>query len=303
MSIWIQHQHEEPEPLGIIWNCKKAEYIKKNGKTKNKKIFDSDGWSLAIWKATGNEIDKIFKEEWRQVSFMELGTWKWTIPILMIQEYNDKLLTVVWTDIVPDAIELARELVKDIDRDNKCEFIVSDWLKDVPQRILDILDFNVACLPQVKFTLDKQLLPDDHFAHFVDWEKFKDQDFERFWFWLIEKTIKDFRMKNSKANILYNFAWRISKDIIFALYESCWYTPEIVYNEMVVQCETTELWMFVDLEKSEPEALWEFYEDIEGKIKITAEMAENRRKDNMSVYHRMYVVKWVPKVNFWNKVQ
>ncbi len=295
MNIMHSSIDTEPEPASNVEQCQIAKFIAENGKVDDKAIFDSDWWTLAITKSAKNEIDVTYEKSWETVSAMELGTWHWWAVKILLITCNDKINKIYWTDIVENAITVARENLKEVDIDGKSEFIVSDGLNSVPEEVLAILNFSFACLPQVIFTLDKKLLPEDHFAHYVDPEKYNEQAFNRYWYWLIEKTIKEFRMKNSKASILYNFAWRISKDIIFALYESCWYTPEIVYNEMVEQCETTELWMFVDLEKTEPEALWEFYEDIEGKKIITAEMAENRRKGNLPVYHRMYVVKWVPK--------
>lgn len=290
------------DPLGkknwdIIVN-----FLERNSnEEKSEKVFKPDEWTVAILTA----ILKILSEKYNEkkgekVSILEVGVWTGRNLKFLLENYKQKIKKLFWTDLIEEAIIDSEKCIKELNEDGKCELILSNLLKDVPKKILDILDFMYACIPQVMLP-EGSKRPEDYYAHYYDKEEFKAFIYNKFGFWLLEKYISQSSVNAPWVDIVMNVSWRINKSIINSMFNSYWYTAEYVYDKIIPQCAETELWMYVELENENRSSVWEFYEDAEGRIIISAELAEKRRKDNMPVYHRIYVVKGVPKSKLRNK--
>lgn len=261
--------------------------------TRSDEVFVPDDWSISMMVWVINQILEILEFKGK-FSFLEVGIWTWIIIKYFLSNFRSCINNIVWLDIVPEAVNNAKENLTWLDADNVCTLEVSNLLKDFNWEILKCLDFMYACLPQVKFLWKEEEKPADFFAHYYEWDEFLKLEFDKFGLWLNEQTIIEAKKKSPELDILLNLAWRIPKNILFEMFENHWYSPKIMYEKIIPQHNWTDLRMFVDLEKK-----WlctcEFFEDEDGKIKINAQEAEERSRMNKLVCHKIYVVKWIPK--------
>lgn len=261
---------------------------------KSKEVFTPDDWSVAILKAVLKILSEKFDKKWRKISLLEVWVWSWINLKFLLKNCKDKINKLFWTDLIQEAIADTEKTIEWLNNDEKCELILSNLLESIPKKVLEIVDFMYACIPQVILP-EWAERPHDYYAHYYDRKEFNSFIYNKFGFWLLEKYISQSSVNAPWVDLVMNVSGRINKSIINSMFENYWYKAEYVYDKIIPQCAETELWMYVELEKENKTSVWDFYEDLEGKNKITAEQAEKRRKENMPVFHRMYVVKWVPK--------
>lgn len=281
---WLLNDNEIDEIIN--------EFLRENSWLWNEnEVFTPDEWTKAIITA----IFKKLKSKNSQLSIMEIGMWSGIIMKFILQHLRKKVDIIIWTDVVEEAVNSSKRNLEWINDEGKWILLLSNLLNDIRDEVIEILDIMYACLPQVILPEWSQR-PDDYYAHYYDSDLFEDYEFNKYGFWLLEATIKDFSERSSNAEIYMNFAWRINLETINWLFEKYWYIPDVAYEKIIPQCPTTDLWMFVELEKTNPEALWEFYEDQEWTKIISAKEAEDKRKNWIEIFHKIYVIKWTPKV-------
>lgn len=288
-------QDIEPKPLIWLNTENVIQFLEEENiwERKSKEVFTPDDWSVAILTAVLKILSEKYDDNWKKVSLLEVWVWSWINLKFLLKNCKDKINKLFWTDLIQEAIYDTEKTIEWLNDDNKCELILSNLLASVPKKVFEIIDFMYACIPQVILP-EGAPRPHDYYAHYYDKEEFKNFIYNKFGFWLLEKYISQSSVNAPWVDLVMNVSWRINKSIINSMFENYWYEAEYVYDKIIPQCAETELWMYVDLEKENKSSVWEFYEDAEGKIKITAELAEKRRKDNMPIYHRIYVVKGVP---------
>lgn len=266
------------------WNNKRSD-----------EVFVPDDWTVSMIWWVVNHINDLLRTN-KKISFLEVWIGTWIIIKYFLTNYNNKVKKIVWLDIVSEAVENAKENLEWLDSKGVCSLDVSDLLKWYNSEIMGIVDFIYACLPQVRFvwTSEERKKIVDYYAHYYDDTDFKKLKFNDFGLWLNEQTIIEAKEKTPNSDILLNLAWRVNIKILFEMFDKYWYTPEIMYEKIIPQHNWTDLRMFVEIEKSGL-CECEFFEDEEWTVPISAHVAEERRKLNKLVCHKIYVIKWIPK--------
>lgn len=172
--------------------------------------------------------------------------------------------------------------------------IQNDELRQQIRR--ETLGAVVACLPQAFQPADAQPGPDDA-AHYYPQEYFSEMPFNSFALGLNEALLAQARERHPRTSVILNLAGRVGLSRLLEMFKSNGYRPEIVHEERIPQCPTTNLGYFVDLERllqtaGAVSSRCEFFDETGQEI--GAREAEERRRASRPVFHNIYVIKGDP---------
>jgi len=251
-------------------------------------VFDPrDPWT----KVFADGLRKIDKEKIKNKNVWEIGVGSGVIAILL-KELGAK--RVIGSDINRIAaltakrnVEklLGKEALKDF------EFVVGDLFSFI--KSLKNIELVVACLPQipVPFEVKEREAADYYFK-----EKYP-SDLNIVGLGLIDNflaQIREQRLLPKNGSIVLNLGGRPSKETLLKLFKKYDFHPQVVNEEIVPQDPNTSLSSLAKTEQKSP-IRFEFFEDPQGKNKISATQAEERRKKGESVFHKIYVISATPR--------
>ncbi len=252
-------------------------------------VFDPrDPWTEIF----ANGLRKIAKEKIENKNVWEVGIGSGVIAVLL------KLLgakKVFGSDINETAVLTAKENVKRLlgkEALKDFEFMVGDLFSFLKR--LKNIDLVVGCLPQIPVSFEvKGRNTADYYS-----EKDYPSHFNIVGLGLIDNFLKQIqkeKLLSEKTTIVLNLGGRPSKKTLLELFIKNGFQPEIVDEKIIRQDPNTSLSTLVKIEQNFPSIKFEFFEDPEGKNKISATQAEEKRKKGENVFHKIYVICGTPK--------
>lgn len=245
--------------------------------------FTPDDWNKVIQTWAYNYNIK-YGLEWKNC----FEVWVWTAINVIYILMNFNVLKINWSDIEAKVVELAQYNVNKYWKNpEKFRWYVSNLLKDLSWDVKSQIQFLIACIPQAYEVAWDMDIP-DKVAHVYPKKLFKHNKYNDKWLGL-NGTLVEEASQARIPHIMLNIAWRVWENTWIEMFENYWYSPEIMYKERIIQCPTTSLRCFEDIEqKTGDECV--FYPDKTWKGTIGAYEAEYRRRHKKEVYHDLSAI-------------
>lgn len=151
------------------------------------------------------------------------------------------------------------------------------------------VDIVFACIPQVPATTLLKAA-EDEVAHYYDPKRYDESTLHCCGLGLNEALLKQARgVLTPEGTVILNLGGRPGIDRLFAMFQSCGYTPQVLHEEVVAQHAETSLLSLAQLERA-GNPNFEFFTDIEAKVCVNARDAEERRRVGLPLFHKIYVI-------------
>lgn len=202
---------------------------------------------------------------------------------------------VYFSDYNPKCTELALRNLKMADlflSDQLCPLFGQwDLVRRVDQQArAPKVDSVVACIPQVPAPLNIDLCESDNLAHYYDTVRYEGVELNALGLGLNEALLqRAHNVLTSSGRVILNLGGRPGQARLEGMFAACGYTPRIVHEEVVPQHTGTSLATLATMEMGGAEN-FEFFVDEHGLERINAQAAEQRRLDELSVFHKIYVI-------------
>lgn len=264
--------------------------------------FRPDGWTGAFQKG-------LSKAGLAGAEVLEVGVGAGPNAAFALKELGVKRYH--GTDLDPRLPELANRNVRQLLPNGTADSFnaiggPTDLLRhaEVAELVRNRVHTVVACIPQAIKLPGVPDHPDDT-AHYYPQESFKENPFNQYALGLKEALLRQFRELVQESgdyskSIILNLGGRVGLRRLLDLFVTNGFTPQLLHEEIVPQCPSTNLGFFVGLDKifellpNQEGAPCEFFSDPQGEHFINAQEAEDRRQAGASLYHKIYVMRGIP---------
>ncbi len=253
---------------------------------RRKGLFLSDNWTKVL--AKGME-----KLDLKGQTLLEVGVGIGTnMAGLITSPFGVK--SFIGTDICDKAVEASQKLAEDWALPN-VQLIESNLLENVPDHILTQVDTLFACIPQVCKPRDFDKLailthdPDSASEYESHYYPPMGSIYDPCGLGLVDCLLGQARDRASQSRGVFNLAGRPGEERLNAMFSDHGCNVHILHQEMVEQHPGTTLVPFAEQEEKEG-ILFEFYTDKDGRKKIGAAQAEERRQNRKPIYHTVNVM-------------
>ncbi len=248
--------------------------------------FKPDGWSDAFLKGLSPQ-----SEEWGERKVWEVGVGTGINLIKLAKQAPQA--TFYFSDYDARCVPLARQNISAVGLP-KTQFrpLFGSWdlVKPAPGGWkAPTVDIVFACIPQVPATTLHKAV-EDEVAHYYDPKRYDESTLHCCGLGLNEALLKQARgVLTPEGTTILNLGGRPGIDRLFAMFQSCGYTPQVLHEEVVAQHAETSLLPLAQLERAgNPD--FEFFTDIEAQVCVNARTAEERRREGLPLFHKIYVI-------------
>lgn len=250
--------------------------------------FHPDQWSFVFLQG----LNKIL-HEWRGKSVWEVGVGTGNN---IIELYN-KTEVRKWyiSDLNPNCTLLAYENILNSVPFNQGNIIplYGVWDLVTPQNDSTAeapkVDIIFGCIPQIPAEIN--LLQADNMAHYYNPEKYLDSHLNILGLGLNEALLKRSKIL-VRDSVVLNLCGRPGLEKLCNMFTDNNYTPKIIHKDIVPQDIHTSLSSLVSFEEQGLND-FEFFLDMNGRIKLNAHEAKYVMHTGRNVYHMIYVIKGV----------
>lgn len=153
------------------------------------------------------------------------------------------------------------------------------------------VDVVFACIPQVPADFD--LTQGDNIAHYYCPRRYPNSRLHACGLGLNEELLKQARrVLSSRGSVVLNLGGRPGIERLKEMYVTCGYVPRVAHEEIIPQHHETSLESLAVLEEN-GHTQFEFFEDEAARMRINARTAEERRKRELPLFHKIYVIEGV----------
>lgn len=150
-------------------------------------------------------------------------------------------------------------------------------------------DLVLACIPQVPAPKGCDLRVGDHLAHYYDPARYA-SSLNALGLGLNSALLQRAkRVLPAGGQVVLNLGGRPGLPRLLEMFCVCGYVPRVVYEEVIPQHAGTSLEPLASME-GDGQGDFEFFADVEARVRVNARAAEERRTGKLEVFHKIYVI-------------